>query len=120
MHNNLMGLPHATANLRADLGSDCLINGFRRLRRLREQRIGFSDLLLGEIAILDGLGVFDKPARGLLALGGIDFGAAATEGASRTASPPPAVRGYLLRSPTPPQLSASSHRCRRAATRRSR
>jgi hypothetical protein len=48
---------HATANLRADFGSDYLINGFRHLRRLREQRIGFSDLLLGEIAILDRLGV---------------------------------------------------------------
>ncbi len=43
--------------LGADLGSDCLVNGFRHLRRLREQRIDFRDLLLGEIAILDRLGV---------------------------------------------------------------
>jgi len=50
-------LRHDPANLRADLGSDRLIDGFRRLRRLREQRIDFSDLLLGEIAILDRLGV---------------------------------------------------------------
>lgn len=61
--HKLMRLRHDTVNLRADLGSDCLINGFRHLRRLREQRIDFSDLLLAEIAILDCLGVDEHVQR---------------------------------------------------------
>jgi hypothetical protein len=59
----IVRLRHDTANLRADLSSDCLINGFRRLRRLREQSIDFSDLLRGEIAILDRLGVDEHVQR---------------------------------------------------------
>lgn len=40
-----------------DLGSDRLINGFRRLRRLRKQHIDLGDLFFGEIAALDRFGV---------------------------------------------------------------
>jgi len=49
--------PPPAAYLRANLGSDCQVNKFRRLRRLREQRIDFGDLLFGEIAILNRLGI---------------------------------------------------------------
>ena len=62
----------------------------------------------------------DKPARGLLALGGIDFGAAAVEaGNCRIASflPRPA-RTVLARSAVPRALSAMASRSFRRAGRR--
>jgi hypothetical protein len=59
----------------------------------------------------------DKPARGLLALGGIDFGAVATDGArpdSVAVANSPGRSAAITRAAEP---FTSSRRCRRVATR---